>query len=192
MTTTATAWANISTSPRTSPTQFWSGTPPFFTISTKPSPTFTSPPEPDPTTPRSTQSLSTSGGCSQKPRSWRWPSAAFPASGPMVSTTVGYRTIASGSPKPTTPSADSTKSNPTVRTSPKNSNSPQPPPVASGIGQILHSRPSSGDRATIPTSRNPQSFSHSTRSPRRKTSTSKTTGSKTNAPFKKAKTVPST
>ena len=40
---------------------------------------------------------STSGGCWRRPKSWRWPSAAFPASSPTASTTAGCRTTSSGS-----------------------------------------------------------------------------------------------
>ena len=41
---------------------------------------------------------STSGGCWPRPRSWRWPSAACPASSPTASTTAGCPTTSSGSP----------------------------------------------------------------------------------------------
>ena len=61
------------------------------------SPTSTSRPGPDRITRHSIRSPSTNGGCWPRPKSWRWPSAAFPACGPTASTTDGCRTTSSGS-----------------------------------------------------------------------------------------------
>ena len=102
--------------PELHPRRCSSGTPPSCTTCTKRNLISTSPPAPAPTTSRSTPSRSTSGGCSPKPKSWRWPSAACPASGPTAITTAGCRTTCSGSASRTIPSAASTKCRATART----------------------------------------------------------------------------
>ena len=97
---------------------------------------------------------STNGGGWRKPKSWRWPSAACPACGPTATTTAGCPIIFSGSLSRTTPSGASTRCRATAPTCRRTCNWAAPPPAVNGSGPIRRCPPSSGDRATTPTSRN--------------------------------------
>ena len=80
---------------------------------------FTFLPAPGPTTFRSIPFKATNGGCSPKPKSWRWLNEACPVFGRMASTMAGCRIICSGSRSRTIHSAAFMKCKATAPTSTK-------------------------------------------------------------------------